>query len=236
MSSRNTRIMCSEVQQVSGRGGTHNLDGKAVFECDILVIGAGAAGLAAAAAVHDEGRRVIVIEKEDHVGGTTFGSGGCMWIPNNLFMQELGIEDSTEQADCYINAVEKATRPALAEGTARQALRNRWLKAFLMQGPEMMRYFRDQGFRWMPLPSKIPDYHPHVEGAVEHGRTLDPEVFDAATLEDWLKYLPAQSKMPVIPRFQDLFISTRHTSSTSRTTESAASIQCMGRPTSMVNR
>ncbi|KAK2480444.1 hypothetical protein H9L39_08012, partial [Fusarium oxysporum f. sp. albedinis] len=182
MSSRNTRIMCSEAQQVSGRGGTHNLDGKAVFECDILVIGAGAAGLAAAAAVHDEGRRVIVIEKEDHVGGTTFGSG------------ELGIEDSTEQAECYINTVEKATRPALAEDTARQALRNRWLKAFLMQGPEMMRYFRDQGFRWMPLPSKIPDYHPHVE---------------------------------------DLFISTRHTSSTSHTTESAASIQCMGRPTSM---
>ncbi|KAI3560788.1 FAD binding domain-containing protein [Fusarium oxysporum f. sp. albedinis] len=233
MSSRNTRIMCSEAQQVSGRGGTHNLDGKAVFECDILVIGAGAAGLAAAAAVHDEGHRVIVIEKEDHVGGTTFGSGGCMWIPNNLCMQELGIEDSTEQAECYINAVEKATRPALAEDTARQALRNRWLKAFLTQGPEMMRYFRGQGFLWMQLPSKIPDYHPHMEGAVEHGRTLDPEVFDAATLEDWLKYLPAQSKMPVIPRFQDLFVSTRHTSSTSRTTESAASIQCMGRPTSM---
>ncbi|KAF6514981.1 hypothetical protein HZS61_006155 [Fusarium oxysporum f. sp. conglutinans] len=109
--------------------------------------GAGAAGLAAAAAVHDEGRRVIVIEKEDHVGGTTFGSGGCMWMPNNLCMQELGIEDSTVQAECYISAVEKATRPALAEDTARQALRNRWLKTFLTQGPEMMRYFRDQGFR-----------------------------------------------------------------------------------------
>ncbi|KAG7004117.1 3-oxosteroid 1-dehydrogenase [Fusarium oxysporum f. sp. conglutinans] len=83
--------------------------------------GAGAAGLAAAAAVHDEGRIVIVIEKEDHVGGTTFGSGGCMWMPNNLCMQELGIEDSTVQAECYISAVEKATRPALAEDTARQA-------------------------------------------------------------------------------------------------------------------
>ncbi|KAK2671586.1 FAD-dependent oxidoreductase 2, FAD binding domain [Fusarium oxysporum f. sp. vasinfectum] len=233
MSSRNTRIMCSEAQQVSGRGGTHNLDGKAVFECDILVIGAGAAGLAAAAAVHDEGRRVIVIEKEDHVGGTTFGSGGCMWIPNNLCMQELGIEDSTEQAECYINTVEKATRPALAEDAARQALRNRWLKAFLMQGPEMMRYFQGSGLSMDAIAVQDPHYHPHVEGAVEHGRTLDPEVFDAATLEDWLKYLPAQSKMPVIPRFQDLFISTRHTSSTSHTTESAASIQCMGRPTSM---
>ncbi|KAI8416140.1 hypothetical protein FOFC_02449 [Fusarium oxysporum] len=147
MSSRNTRIMCSIVQRDSGRGGMHGLDGGAVLECDILVIGAGAAGLAAAAAVHDEGRRVIVIEKEDHVGGTTFGSGGCMWMPNNLCMQELGIEDSTEQAECYINAIDKATRPALTEDTARQALRNRWLKAFLMQGPEMMRYFRDQGFR-----------------------------------------------------------------------------------------
>ncbi|KAF5725253.1 3-oxosteroid 1-dehydrogenase [Fusarium mundagurra] len=225
--------MCSIVQQVFGCGGTHDLDANAVLECDILVIGAGAAGLAAAAAVQDGGRRVIVIEKEDHVGGTTIGSGGCMWIPNNLYMQELGIEDSTEQAECYINAVEKATRPALAEDTASQALRKGWLKSFLTQGPEMMRYFRGQGFLWMPSPSKIPDYHPHMEGAVEHGRTLDPEVFDAATLEDWLKYLPAQGKMPVIPRFQDLFIPTRPTSPTSRPTGSAASIQCMRRPTSM---
>ncbi|KAG7004109.1 3-ketosteroid 1-dehydrogenase helE [Fusarium oxysporum f. sp. conglutinans] len=107
--------------------------------------GAGAAGLAAAAAVHDEGRRVIVIEKEDHVGGTTFGSGGCMWMPNNLCMQELGIEDSTVQAECYISAVEKATRPALAEDTARQALRNRWLKTFLTQGARDDEIFQRSG-------------------------------------------------------------------------------------------
>lgn len=72
--------------------------------CDILIVGGGAAGLAAAAAVQDKNLKVVLIDKEDHVGGTTFRSGGTVWAPNNYLMQEFGIEDSKEQAARYIKA------------------------------------------------------------------------------------------------------------------------------------
>ncbi|RKK69870.1 hypothetical protein BFJ68_g18425, partial [Fusarium oxysporum] len=115
-----------------------------VIKCDILIIGAGAAGLAAAAAAHDPGLRVILAEKEDHVGGTTFRSGGCMWMPDNFLMQETGIQDNKEQAARYINAVAKLTCSRLEEQAFHGRLRDERLDAFLTQGPEMMRYFREQ--------------------------------------------------------------------------------------------
>lgn len=48
-------------------------------EADILVIGAGAAGMGAAITAADEGASVILIEKLDITGGTTRLSDGCIW-------------------------------------------------------------------------------------------------------------------------------------------------------------
>ncbi|KAL9561282.1 hypothetical protein ACKAV7_014637 [Fusarium commune] len=123
-------------------------EGVEVVDCDILIIDAGAAGLAAAAAVQD--LRVILVEKEKFVGGTTFKSGGCIWMPNNFLMREHeGAESKTHRGD--------------AAGDS-YSLRDRRLDAFLTRGPEMVEYFRDQGFRWMATPSKFPDYPSHLEG------------------------------------------------------------------------
>jgi 3-oxosteroid 1-dehydrogenase len=72
-----------------------------------------------------------------------------------------------------------------------------------------------------------------MEGAIKYGRTLDPEVFDAASLEGWLKYLPAQSNVPVIPRFEDFCVLTRPPFSTGRATGNVALPQDMERPMSM---
>ncbi|ENH68197.1 3-ketosteroid 1-dehydrogenase helE [Fusarium oxysporum f. sp. cubense] len=233
MPPQNTKPSCPIIRQDSGHRGDSSQYRGSVFECDILIIGAGAAGLAAAAAVQDQGRRVILVEKEDYVGGTTFRSGGCMWMPNNFRMQELGIEDSKEQAERYIAAVGKATSPGLDEDIVLRDLQNRRLKAFLTQGPEMAKYFRNQGFRWMAAPSKFPDYHPHMEGAVAYGRTLDPEVFDAASLEGWVRYLQVQENVPVISRFEDLCVLTRRPFSTGCATKTVAPPQDMERPMSM---
>lgn len=48
-------------------------------EAQILVIGAGAAGMGAAITAADEGASVILIEKMDITGGTTRLSDGCIW-------------------------------------------------------------------------------------------------------------------------------------------------------------
>jgi succinate dehydrogenase/fumarate reductase flavoprotein subunit len=53
----------------------------ATYECDVLVVGSGAAGMAAAITASHRGLNVLIAEKEPRVGGTTARSGGWLWIP-----------------------------------------------------------------------------------------------------------------------------------------------------------
>ena len=50
-------------------------------ETDLLVIGAGAAGMTAALVGALEGLRVVLCEKSEVVGDTTATSAGTVWIP-----------------------------------------------------------------------------------------------------------------------------------------------------------
>jgi succinate dehydrogenase/fumarate reductase flavoprotein subunit len=52
-----------------------------LYECDALVVGTGCAGLSAAVTGGHHGLKVLVVEKEQHFGGTTARSGGWLWIP-----------------------------------------------------------------------------------------------------------------------------------------------------------
>ena len=59
----------------------------ATVDCDVLVIGSGAAGLSAAVTAAWHGQRVIVVEKDEVFGGATAWSGGWMWVPCNPLAQ-----------------------------------------------------------------------------------------------------------------------------------------------------
>src|SRR4051794_32616224 len=72
---------------------------------DLVVLGAGAGGLATALATSIEGLSVLVLEKTEQVGGVTSTSAGTIWIPGNRQSQALGYGDSPEAARRYLKAL-----------------------------------------------------------------------------------------------------------------------------------
>jgi len=66
-------------------------------DVDVLVIGAGACGLAAAIAAHDAGADVAIVEKQDRPGGNSSLSTGSVPAAGTRFQREAGIADSVER-------------------------------------------------------------------------------------------------------------------------------------------
>lgn len=64
--------------------------------CDVLVIGGGGAGLAAAIEAQTNGARTILIEKNDALGGTTAWSIGSFTATGTPQQKKAGIDDSTD--------------------------------------------------------------------------------------------------------------------------------------------
>jgi 3-oxosteroid 1-dehydrogenase len=107
---------------------------------DYIVIGSGAGSMCAALRVAKAGKKVLLLEKSEWIGGTTARSGGVMWIPNNPFMKRDGVEDSAEQATRYLDALAEGQPPLRAGTPERRA-------AFIEEGPKMLQFLAEQGIR-----------------------------------------------------------------------------------------
>src|ERR1700722_1962790 len=71
----------------------------------VVVVGSGAAGLAAALAASGAGADVVVLEGADSVGGTTAMSGGGVWMPGHgRDGATTALDDSPEDALAYLRA------------------------------------------------------------------------------------------------------------------------------------
>ena len=57
---------------------------------DVVVLGAGGAGMAAALVAAIDGARVLLVERTAYVGGTTAWSAGSTWIPCTPHAGEVG--------------------------------------------------------------------------------------------------------------------------------------------------
>ena len=137
---------------------------------DVVVVGAGAAGLAAASTAAALGRSVIVVETSDRVGGTTAISGGMTWVPANHKMAEAGLADSLDAAREYL----RATVPGFDT--------NRAMATFLARGDEAIRFLESNtALRLQPV-RRYPDYYPDLAGATAGGRVLEPVPFDGREL------------------------------------------------------
>lgn len=149
---------------------TGSADSTSAERFDIVVVGAGAAGMTAAAVAAAEGKRVLLLEHATQVGGTTAISGGMVWVPANPVMAQAGIPDSIDAARTYL-------RHTVPEPDTVDTL-----ETFLARGPEAIAYLADKtSVRLQPVRT-YPDYYPDQPGATAGGRVLEAVPFDAATL------------------------------------------------------
>ncbi|MDQ5852576.1 MAG: FAD-dependent oxidoreductase, partial [Chloroflexota bacterium] len=147
------------------------------LDCDLLVIGSGAGGLAAAvtAAWHD--LNVIVAEKEPVLGGTTAWSGGWMWTPLNPLAQRAGIMEDPEAPRTYLRHV--------LGNTFNEARVN----AFLEAAPHMVAFFETHTALQFEGGLKIPDTYGQVPGAGTGGRSVIAAPYDGRGLGDLIHRL-----------------------------------------------
>jgi succinate dehydrogenase/fumarate reductase flavoprotein subunit len=64
---------------------------------DIIIIGAGSAGMPCAIQAATRGKKVLVLEKQNHAGGTLHFTAGHLSAGGTNFQQEKGITDSVEE-------------------------------------------------------------------------------------------------------------------------------------------
>jgi len=139
-------------------------------EVDLLVAGAGPAGLTAALIASLEGLDVLLCEKSEQVGGTGATSAGTLWIPGNTQGKAAGFDDSAEAAERYLDAL--IARPT------RRALRT----AFLQTGPRAIDYLVARTDVQFVSCGKHPDYRGNLPGAGVFGRAIVPKPFDGRLL------------------------------------------------------
>jgi 3-oxosteroid 1-dehydrogenase len=134
-------------------------------EIDLLVLGTGAGGLAAAVTGADQGLSTLVLEKTEYLGGTTAYSAGTCWIPGNRFLDD---DNDVEEASRYLDA--------LVGDRAPRELR----EAYLARGGEMVEYLDRIGVSFWHSKTVV-DYHPEIPGSAR-GRALEPQTFDGRVL------------------------------------------------------
>jgi 3-oxosteroid 1-dehydrogenase len=167
------------------RSGPQNDGGHGGHTVDVVVVGAGGAGMTAALAAKHRGLETIVVEKSEYFGGSTARSGGGVWIPNNYALEAAGVPDSLEEAKTYLASIVGDVVP--------EARRN----AFLERGPETLEFVRDHSaaaFMWVP---EYSDYYPEAPGGRAIGRSVEPRPVNGKIIGDELSRLhPPYAKAP----------------------------------------
>ena len=142
---------------------------------DVVVVGAGAAGLLAAVAARRLGLEVLVIERSGLVGGSTATSDGSLWLPANDLTGHGGIPaDTSDAALRYLNGL--ATPESAVVGTRRAA--------FVRTAAAVGRWLTTSKIA-LEVVKSLPDCRPDADGALAQGRTLRPRPAPQKLDREW---------------------------------------------------
>ena len=140
---------------------------------DIVVLGTGAAGLAAALTARTLGASVGLYEKAATVGGTTAVSGGVVWVPAHE-RPDVPQPPSADDALAYLRALSNETMDDELVGVF---VRDAAATLAFIEAHSPVRFSVAEGF---------PDYKPELPGGrPQGGRSFNPSPFDFAALGDW---------------------------------------------------
>ena len=116
------------------------------LDADVIVVGAGLAGLVAAAELADAGKRVLLLDQEgeQNLGGQAFWSFGGLFFVDSPEQRRLGIKDSLELA-------RRDWETAAAFDRPEDHWPRKWAEAYLeFAAGEKHEWLHKQGMRWFP--------------------------------------------------------------------------------------
>lgn len=151
---------------------------------DVVVLGAGGAGMSAAVFAAIAGARVLLVESTEVVGGTTAYSAGTTWVPGTHLAPQVNAQDTLGEARRFLDAaVGERSDPAVRE-------------ALLTHGPEAVATIEKHSHLQYRIRPFHPDYLSELEGSTLCGRALEPLPFDGRRLGEHFALV-----RPPIPEF-----------------------------------
>lgn len=182
---------------------------------DMIVLGAGAAGMTAAAVAARKGLDVLLIEKSHLVGGTTAVSGGMVWIPGNSKMASVGLSDSVAEARIYLRSV------------LGDAASNDMLETYLNNADRCVQFLERNTAIHFRAVTRYPDYDPDLPGATVGGRVLEPVPFSGRRLGTYFKSIRAP--LPEFTLFGGMMVDRADIPHFRKMTRSIGSASCVAR-------
>jgi len=117
------------------------------MDCDAIIVGAGLAGLTAAAELADAGKSVIIVDQENeaNIGGQAFWSFGGLFFINSPEQRRLGIRDSRDLAwQDWLGSA--------GFDRAEDYWPRKWAEAYVdFALGEKRSWLHQQGVRWFPV-------------------------------------------------------------------------------------
>lgn len=165
--------MLTSIDQIA-EGGTY----------DIVVLGAGGAGMSAALYAAIDGAKVLLVESTEYVGGTTAYSAATTWIPATHLAPTVNPNDSIDNAAGFLD---RAVGNRSDRGLREALLANGAAAVSKIEANSHLKY-RARPFH--------PDYLSELEGSTTCGRALEPLPFDGRQLGDLFRLV-----RPPIPEF-----------------------------------
>lgn len=140
-------------------------------EVDLICLGSGISGCAAAIAAAEAGLKVTLLEKSPKLGGTTTWSLGIVWVGNSHLARAKGVNDTAAETRAYLDYLGGGRNdPEVTQ-------------SFVDHAPEALQYFEKVAQVPFYLVEKLPDhYYPAGAGSKPFGRSHQVRLFEGSSL------------------------------------------------------